>query len=148
MERRVEQWQKQVDLFKNLEPYKEYRSRVDNEERLRLNLPMTPRITREKGVWSRKDPIVNVETYSKRAIAGILTQWKREIHAWNAENPSPKDEHMFIPEQFDFDDSKCESCGSRATYKCPCYRVGYCSKDCQATAWPTHREMCSFTFST
>ena len=137
---RLEQWQKQVDLFKNTEDYIYYRLHVSNEERLKQNLPMTPRISRN-GHWSRKNPVINVNVTSKRSFDGTMKRWKREIHEWVQEH------RLFVPQQFDFDDSKCESCGGKATYKCPCFRVGYCSKDCQTEAWPKHRETCTFTIS-
>lgn len=137
-QKRLEQWQNQVDKFKESEYYIYYRLHVSNEERLRENLPMTPRITK-KGYWSHKNPIINVYETSKRSFDGNMSAWKKKVYDWYKEN------NVFTPEQYDFDDSKCEWCGERAKYKCPCYRVGYCSKDCQKESWPKHREKCTIS---
>ena len=138
MDLRVQQWQKQIDLFKKSDTYIYYRLHVTDEERLQQNLPMTPRIARQ-GKWTRKKPLINVEVTSKRSFDGNLSRWKREIWDWVNEN------RIFVPQQYDFDDSKCEWCGERAKWKCPCFRVGYCSKECQTAGWETHSVNCTIS---
>ena len=136
MDVRFNQWEKQIQLFKNTEVYRYYRLHASDEDRLDDGLPMTPRLTRE-GKWSHKNPIVNVETTSKRSFDGILRKWKTSIWTWVDAN------RIFIPQQYDFDDSKCNLCGQKAVWKCPCFRVGYCSEECQTKAWPTHKPNCT-----
>lgn len=136
---RTRQWERQINLFKNTDAYKTYRDNISKTQRRKQHLPTSPRVSTE-GAWTPSDPVLTPNT-SKRSGDGVIRLWKREISQWYNAHP---EYHVFIPHQYDFDDSKCEWCGEKAKSKCPCFRVGYCSTECQEKSWPNHKFTCTY----
>lgn len=123
VERRIIQWQKQIDKFKQSDLYK---------RGLELGIDV-PEVRIGKGPWEPQNRVVDPQLVSKRGFDGIMKAWKREIHQLVEEDP------IFIPHQ-NFD---CDVCGASADLHCSgCQVATYCGVGCQRIAWRLHQFSC------
>jgi hypothetical protein len=104
---RLAQRQKQIDIGKSSIVYKAY------EECRRNPNEKVPYI-----------PIPNIHVKrAKRSFDGLVTQWKKRLHAWYEE----KKERRFIPTQY-----RCVQCSGQANFREDNGSLlFFCAKECQ-----------------
>ena len=128
---------------KRLTP-KEAKIRYRDWEEQIARIKNSPWYTVWKSNTGGVDPVLPPPTENMVELVRSLIEqrFQSELNRWE----SSMERYLFIPAQQqirDWSDIKCAYCQGKAYYKCPCFRIGYCTVHCQRDDWKTHKKVCS-----